>query len=263
MWRNVNATPRRWLIAIAIAAVLGLAMTACSGGGNKNKTPAASGSPGAASTTSSGKNSDAKELDSLAQKFTNTSFKANYTLTSTSSEQPLDGTLVLYKDGADRFRFDITSQQNGQNTTLILIDTKDASLFCLQDAGDLAPLLGVEPGKGVCIKNDPTDSAGGLADILQNFKDLGSSDTTVTNKSTRDIAGQSARCFDYKTKDSGDVNETCFSNDGVPLYDKSQSSGDTTIMEATQIQGSVQSSDFNVPYEVKALPDMGSDTPAP
>lgn len=243
----MKATPRRWLFAaVTGAALVVVLMAACSGGG------------------SSGKNADAKELDALAAKFSKTSFKADYTLTSTSSEEPLNGTLVLYKDGADRFRFDITSQQDGQNTTLTLIDDKDSSIFCLDDAGDLAPILGVEPGKGVCIKNDPNDSAGGLTDVLQNFKDLASSDTTVTNKSTRDIAGQDARCFDYQSKGSSDRNQTCFSSDGVPLYDNSQSDSDTTTMEATRLEGTVPPDAFKVPYEIKELPDFtGGDTPTP
>jgi hypothetical protein len=261
---DVTATPRRWLVALIVVAIVGATMAACSGGGNKDKTPAASGTPGTESTASGGgKNADAQELDALAEKFTKTSFKANYTLSSTSSEQPLDGTLVLYKDGADRFRFDITSQQDGQTTALTLIDANNQSVFCLQDAGDLAPILGVDQGKGVCIKNDPTDSAGGLGDILQNFKDLGSSDTTVTSKTTRTIAGQEAHCYEYEMKDSTDKNETCFSADGIPLYDKSVSDSDTTTMEATQLEGSVQTTDFNIPYEIKDLPDFGSGTPAP
>jgi hypothetical protein len=242
---------RHWLAAVVLMVALAVALAACSGGkSNNNKTATA------------GTNADAAELNQLSDKFSKSTFKAQYKLSSTGGDQPLDGTLVMFKDGADRFRFDITSKQQGAaDVALTLIDTKDASVFCLQDAGDLAPILGVDKGKGVCLKNDPTNSAGGLADITQNFKDLASSDTTVTNKSTRSIAGQDARCFDYKTKGSNDTNQTCFSADGIPLYDKSVSSTDTTVMEATSVEGAVQASDFNVPYEVKEIPGAG--TPAP
>lgn len=255
---------RRSMILLTAAAALSIALAACGGSNSSAKTKTAStsapGTTAAASNTATqgagGNSADAKALNNVAQKFGSSTFKAEYKLTSTGSNQPVDGTMTMFKQGADKFRFDVTSTQDGQPVALTLIETKDNNVFCLQDAGQLAPILGVDAGKGVCFKNDPTSGAGGIDDITNTFKNLSTSDISVKSKSTRTIAGQSAQCFDYTTASAGETNETCFSNDGVPLYDKTVSSSDTTTLEATQVAGSVQSSDFNVPYEVKDLPNI-------
>jgi hypothetical protein len=249
------------MILLATAAALAVALTACGGSSAKTKTPSTSapGTTAAAGKTApagGGNSADAKALNSVAQKFGSSTFKADYKLSSTGGDQPVDGTMTMFKQGADKFRFDVTSTQDGQPVALTLIETKDNNVFCLQDAGQLAPILGVDAGKGVCFKNDPTSGAGGIDDITNTFKNLSTSDVTVSGKSSRTIAGQSAQCFDYTTASAGETNETCFSNDGVPLYDKTVSSSDTTTLEATQVAGSVQSSDFNVPYVVKDLPNI-------
>jgi hypothetical protein len=263
---------RRWIITLTAVAALGFALAACGGGSKKDtKNTATSGTPASSSSTpaagktasgtTKGNSDDAKALNSVAQKFASSTFKAEYNLSSTGSDQPVDGKMTMTKKGSDKFRFDVTSTQDGQPVALTLIETKDNSVFCLQDAGELAPILGVDQGKGVCFKNDPTNGVGGIDDITSTFKNLATSDVTVTGKSSRTIAGQNAQCYNYSTASTGETNETCFSNDGVPLYDKTVSGSDTTTLEATKLDSGVQDSDFDIPYEVKDFPNIADATP--
>ncbi|MHB8376554.1 MAG: hypothetical protein ACYDEB_06310 [Dehalococcoidia bacterium] len=251
---------RRFVPALAMLAALGLALAACGGARGRATTPAATGATPGAPAALSG---DASELSSLGQKFAASTFKGQYTLTSSGGSQPLDGTMTMYKQGGDRFRFDVSSKQGSQDLSLTLIETKDASVFCLRDAGELAPVLGVQPGKGVCFKNGPASGAARLTDITNTFKNLSAGQITVTGKSTRTIAGQAAQCFQYKNNATAETDETCFSGGGVLLYDRTHSGADSTTFEATRVEGAVQASDFNVPYEIKQLPSLGNGTPAP
>jgi hypothetical protein len=227
---------------------------ACSGGGG-SKTP----TPGGSSAGATGGNAStvSPELTNITNKFSASSFKGDYKLTTTGGDTPLDGTLTLYKDGPDKLRYDVRSTEDGQDVKITLIDTKDISAFCLENAGELAALLGLDPGQGVCFKNDPTDDTGGIGDLTSAFKELSSGDTEVLNHSTRQIIGQDAQCYHYRNNQTSETSDTCFSNDGVPLYDKTDSGSETTTVEATSIGAGVQSSDFNLPYEVKDLPDLG------
>ena len=77
------------------------------------------------------------------------------------------------------------------------------------------------------------------------------------------IVGQDAQCYHYKNNQTNETSDTCFSNDGIPLYDKTDSGTETTTVEATAINSGVQSSDFTLPYEVKDLPDLGDSTTTP
>ncbi len=255
---------------VLVAALVALAVTLAACGGSKSgaKTPAAGATPAASDVTPAASaappgGGTAGALAALGQKFAASTFKATYTLTSSGGSQPLNGAMTMYKQGGDKFRFDVTSKQGGQDVSLTLIETKDASVFCLQDAGELAPVLGVQAGKGVCFKNGTANGATRLTDIINTFKDLSAGGAVVTGKSTRTIAGQAAQCFQYKNNAAAETDETCFSADGVLLYDRTQSTADKTTIEATQVQGAVQASDFKIPYAIKQLPDLGNATPAP
>lgn len=247
-----------------LAAAMAAALAGCSGGGKSpaNSAAAACGGTGKSATPAAASNNiDVSELNALAKRFCDASFKAQYNLSGTGTS-PLNGTMTLLKGGQNRFRFDVTTAQDGTPTSLTSIQTKSRSVFCLQDAGELAPLLGLEPGKGVCFNNDPTSGASGLQDLTDTFQQLAGGDVTVTGKSTRTVAGQQGQCYAFTDNSTGDKSETCFSADGVPLYDRTTTAADSTTIEATSVQPTVNDSDFNIPYQVKDLPSLdGTSTP--
>ncbi len=245
---------QRFGMVLGATLIIAVMAAGCSGGGSKSSTPGTDSSGTSVATV-------APELKAVTDKFAANTFKADYKLSSTGGDTPLDGTMTMYKDGSDKFRFDVKSTQDGQPVSITLIQTSDVSAFCLDNAGDLGSLLGVDSGSGVCFKNDPTNGAGDIQDLASTFKELSSVDTQVLDKSTRTIIGQSTQCYHYKNTQTGDTSDTCFSDEGVPLYDKTDSGSDSTTVEATTVAAEVGANDFNLPYVVKDFPNLGDSTP--
>lgn len=252
---------RRLVVSVATVCVLA-ALAAC--GGSKANSPsstspagtAASGQGTAASTPVPKTPSDPgdQELQALSAKFGSASFEVHYAINDTGSDQPLNGYITIYKQGSDRTRFDIASNEGGETVSLTLLDTPDGSIFCLPDAGALAQLAGVTDGSGVCFKNNPNSGAPDLSAITDNFAQVAGGDFSVTSKSTRVILGVPTTCYDYTTDSGGTQSTTCFTADGVPLYDKSVAGADTTLLDAVQVSAAPASDVFNTPFPVKDFP---------
>ena len=248
---------KRSLVAIAAVCLMGVA-AAC--GGSKSSTPSNGAQPTKTPIPSTPTDPNAQELEALSQKFGTASFEVHFGINDSGSSQPLNGFITIYKQGADRTRFDVASNDSGETVSLILLQTPENSVFCLPGDGTLAQLAGVEDGSGVCFKNDANSPAPDLATITNNFAQISGSDVKVSSKTTRTILGTAAMCFDYTT-DGGDTKSTtCFTADGVPLYDKSVSGSDTTELSAVQIKAQPSSDVFNPPYPVKDFPqDAGGE----
>lgn len=251
-------------------AVLILASVGCRGGGSASgtQTSTSAGSTpssnatvitGSATTAVGNINVGNAALNTLAQQFSSSTFQAQYQMTSTSG----DGAMTIYKQGAGKIRFDITSSADGNNVTLTAIQSASGSVFCLPDAGALAPILGTAPGEGVCFNGDPTNGGASVTDLTDVFKNFSASSASVTGTSSRTIAGDEAKCFDYDSAGASATDETCFSNSGVLLYDMTTTADDTTSIEAIQVQESVPDSVFDVPYQIKSLPGAADTTNTP
>jgi len=249
------------------AAALVLA-AACGGGSSSNKTPAATSgagatsaatrsaatTPAAATTGAAGGGGSNAELKATLNKFVAATFKTTYTLSGgTGADSFGDGKLVMYKDGAARIRFDISGTQDGQPISMTLIERDGKTVICLNDAGDIGAILGVEAGKGVCFNTDPKDTASNPASSLtQTLSDLEGGDVTLVSTSTRKIAGRDATCYVTQSAGAGGTDEECFSGDGVVLFSSTGDGG--SRIEATEIGGSVADADFDPPYDVHDLP---------
>jgi len=196
------------------------------------------------------------DLGEAIERFKASTFSATYTATDTDTENPLNGTVRIYKDGIGRFRFDVTGTFDGQESTFLVIETPDVSGFCLQGAGELTELFGVPEGEeGVCFGNDPTGGFGGLADELRNFNADG---FELLDTSSRQVAGRDADCFRMRDVESDEIQEVCIDDEGALLYSKNE--GPTTMtMEATDVSGSVSDSDFELPYELREIPGLGGE----
>ncbi|MBF6600651.1 MAG: hypothetical protein IVW36_09085 [Dehalococcoidia bacterium] len=248
---------QRWKLLLAAIVALGVAAAACSGGSGNGR--ASTPKPAKATATV---NPALQQLRAASAKSDAATYRASYTFSATGAD-PLNATLTMFRRGADSLRIDVAASQAGQDVALTDIETKDVSVFCFQKAAGLAPLLGLQPDAGVCFKNDASGSGGNvLGDIIGDLRTTTvGGDASVSAVTTRTVAGQPATCYQYTTKGSGDRSETCFGPFGVRVYDKTTNGGDTTTLEATQIQASVQDSDFTVPYAIKAFPAVASTTP--
>ena len=164
--------------------------------------------------------------------------------------------MQLYKDADKRLRLDATVTQDGQPLQVSFIQTDALSVLCLKDAGALGALLGLQPGEGVCIKNDASDNTSPIGNLGSLFSDIENADASAVETSTRNIAGKDTTCFKSTDSTSGNTTTACFSDDGVLMYSKQD--GDSAVeLEATDVRGSVESGDFDLPYEVRELPTPG------
>ncbi len=140
--------------------------------------------------------------------------------------------------------------------SVIVIQNDTTSAFCLKDAGELAPLLGVEAGKGVCFKSNPDDPNNPVGNLSTTFSDIENADVTVLDTSTRKIAGRDASCYHVKDNTTSEVSTICFDDNGAMLYVQTEGTNSSTI-EATDVKSSVDGSSFELPYEVKDFPGLG------
>jgi hypothetical protein len=199
---------------------------------------------------------DAGALDDAVDRFERSTFTTTYEATDTDTENPLNGTVTMYKDGTDRFRMDITGTFEGQEATFIVIETPDLSSFCIEGALEFAELLGLPEGEeGVCFESDPTGGAGfgNLAEELRNFN---AGDFEVLETESRTVAGRDADCYTLQEEGAEEVEEICIDDDGVLVYVRTEGAT-TTLLEATDVQTDVSDGDFELPYEVRELPGFG------
>lgn len=257
-------TTARRLAVFAALALGAAALSACGGGnGSKTSTPggtSAAGSPAGATSeatqSAGGNGAGSAELADVAQKFASSTFQATYKTSGSGSEGLFGGQLVLYKDGQQRFRFDASITQDGQATDVIFITTESVSAFCLKDVGELGGLLGIAPGQGVCFKSDPNDPNNPVAGLSSIFQDLETTNTTLLDKSSRTVAGKDTTCYRMKDNSTAEISTACFTSDGV-LMSTSTEGSDAFTMEATVVSGSVSAGAFDLPYELRDLPNLG------
>ncbi len=213
--------------------------TAASGGGDD--TPEAEPTDDAPSGSPGG-SGDVAEIKALARKFVDATFSADYTVSGAPGESLSDGTVKLIKDGADKFRFDLTSSE-GQ---IIFIQAGDVAASCLSDAGELGALLGVEAGEGVCFSQDVS----GLGNLAEDLEEFVSGNVTVLETSEREIVGETVKCY-LTQEESQEITNVCINSDGILLAVESP---DGSTLEATGYSDDVNDSDFELPYELRELP---------
>lgn len=216
----------RWVAVVLMA--VAVASAACNGGSG-SKTPVAA----------------------ITQKFAASTFQATYDVTGTGADP--GGTMVLYKDGPTRFRFDITASQAGQPLSVVFIQNDTTSAFCLKDAAGLGPILGIPAGQGVCFKSNPNDPNNPVGNLSSTFADIENADVTVLSTSTKTVAGRDTSCYRARDNTTSDISTICFASDGAMLYVQTEGANASTI-EATDVTSSVASTNFDLPYQVKDFP---------
>jgi len=252
---------QRWwfTLAAALVATVALFAVACGGdddeddGGGDAETPAAAETPADGSDDGEGEDdgdngggTGSEEFDDVIRRFAESTFTADYDVTGLTDEEVgfADPQFNITKDGPDRFRFDISGTLEGEDVAIIIIDNQGEGGFCVR--GNIG--LPVEGTDGACFTSGPFEESFGS--ITQGFEELGDTDFEVLEESERTIAGEDAKC--YRVRDLSDQTETdiCVHEDGALLY---FSDGETTF-EATSFSDEVDSSQFDLPYEVQEIP---------
>ena len=244
----------RWVIrALALIAVVTISVAlvaGCSSNDKKKdeKTPTSGETPEASQTPSDGGDGGGgqglQELERLASEaagdFTG---KLTYGITTEAGGQTTEQEWTLAQRPPDS-RFEIVSNEGGQESRSIVIQTAEKSYVCTSAGGN-----------EVCFESDQTDQYTGLFDpifdapqsIVQDIDTLGLGD-----QSERDIAGLHANCFSYSL--AGAESETCFSDEGLMLYLHTGSAGSSFTYEAKSASTDVSDADFEPPYEIIEIP---------
>lgn len=229
---------RGWIIAPAMI-VVSMAAAACGGDGGGSD----------ATATIAATSAPASAIQQAAQRFDAATYRAEYVLTGEPGDQFTNGTLVWYKDGADRLRVDVTSLQDGEEITLIFVQSPDENGFCFEQAGELGPVLGVAPDAGVCFESDGDESTAG--DLTADLTSIGALDgVEVVAERQQMVAGILSDCFQTRGPDDAQ-NDLCISDDGVLLYRKA---ADGSTFEATSVDRDVDDGIFALPFEVREPP---------
>lgn len=243
---------RKYLIA-GVALLAAVASLACDDDkkpdDDADGTPRATATAGASQpggTPAEGSAADREEVQRLVSKFIDSTFTGEYDAKGTGGDDGLsDGTVTIYKGGKTSLRFDIRTQQDGEDVEVIFISAPDVTGFCMSGGAD----LGIPVGEGVCFDQDPTGGFA-LGDLSSELEALESQDFDPLDSSSREIAGEQATCF--RTRDEGGESDICLSSDGELLYVGGGSDG--SELTATKVSGGVKSDAFTLPYEVQDFP---------
>jgi hypothetical protein len=222
-------------------------LAACKSDSKGGKTPTSDETPEATDTPDGGGDGGGgglQDLERLASEaagdFTG---KITYGITTEAGGQTTEQEWTLAQRPPDS-RFEIVSNEGGQESRTIVIQTAEKSYVCTSGGGS-----------EVCLESDQTDQYTGLFDpifdapksIVQDIDTLGLGD-----QSERDIAGVHANCFSYSL--AGAESETCFSDEGLMLYLHTGSAGSSFTYEAKSASTDVTDADFEPPYEVVTIP---------
>lgn len=227
----------RWFLLVSFVVISSMLAWACGGGGEEPSGPTAPAATSpAGETPEAGTTPEAQqggsEFSGLADKFGKVTFKVTYQL-STGGATPTQGSITWYKKG-DNLRMDIAGGILGQQTSSILIIRPDTSYVC---------------NEGSCFES-PTVAGGYSVLVTQFEKALTDPSVNVLSTSSRNIAGEDAKCYTVSGPDVEGQAEMCLSGEGVPLYAKQIAVGAETTMEATDVSRDVSDSDFEPPYPV-------------
>jgi hypothetical protein len=236
---------------LALVAACGSSKKKDDGGG---KTPAAEQSPSADETPDGGGDGNGddgdgdgglQDLERLASEaaadFTG---KITYGITTEAGGQTTTQEWTMAQRPPSDSRFEIVSNEGGQESRTIVIQTAEKSYVCTSGGGS-----------EVCLESDQTAQYTGLFDpifnapqsIVQDIDNLGLGD-----QSERDIAGVRANCFSYSL--AGAESETCFSDEGLMLYLRTGVAGSSFTYEAKSATTDVSDADFEPPYEILDIP---------
>ncbi len=173
------------------------------------------------------------------------SYKVTYDFSTENDGETFSGTQTMALKGG---KMRIDSEMGETMSSSFMID--DTFYICSFD----------EEWSCLALPQQQEGSEGSAYEATEDLEE-NIDDYDVENLPSRTIAGAVAQCFRVTTDDPA-TTEYCYSNEGVPLYIRTESDGSTSLMEATEYTSNVPDSWFTLPAEPQQLPDM-SNIPMP
>jgi hypothetical protein len=251
----------RWLLVLlSMLAALTLILSACGGddddddggddGGEPTVTEATDGDndSGDDSGDDGGDGDSLSELEKLAGSGEDVPGVVTYQI---KSEGQADSTWKVYSSGDGKSRIDFESEDG----VFVTITTPEASYTCTESAGT-----------GMCFEGEGGEGSNpfaglfgqyGSADSVTNFLDAYGG--TDADTSTEEIAGVDAACYSVSgdlTSDEGTA-KWCYSDNGLLLLSSYDYSSGDFEMKAIEYSEDVSDGDFEPPYDITDIPDLG------
>ncbi len=241
------------LPAVALLAILA---AACDGGGDgggttpqTDETPAVGETPAADGGDEGDGSGDGglADLEALASVAAGeVTAKVTYEFTSEADGEAIKVEWVLVQRPPDS-RFEFASTEEGEEFRTIIINA-GGEYYLSTSAG----------GLDTCFATDIAEAqTAPLAPLFDVPQDLAAATAGVDliDRSERSIAGLDATCFTVSSDISGlGEGEVCFSGDGLLLFLRSGTNGDSVTFEATSVSTDVTDEDFEPPFEVFEIP---------
>ena len=230
------------LLAIGL---LAFAAVACNGGGNGDETPSVGDEDGDDST-------GLQDLRALASRASGeVIYNVTYRLTTEAGGQVIEGERVLVQRPPDS-RFEFVRTEGRVEFRRIIISAGGEFYLCASSGGE-----------GACLTSNIGETEAQTAHLAPLFdvpreltEEAGGVDLLDTSE--RSIAGVDATCFTVRSDISGlGDGEVCFSEEGLLLLLRSETNGDSLTFEATSVSTDVTDADFELPYDILEIPDLG------
>ena len=232
----VNRSVLRVLVVLMAVALLAFLVGACKGGGDERAL---------------------QDLQALAgEAVEGITTKVTYRVMTEVEGETFEGEWVLAQRPPDS-RFEISGLgAGGPFFRSISITIGGDSYLCYAGGGTESCLAARgEEAEAETASFDP------IFDIpLQLAEEAAQADLIETSQ--RQIAGVDATCFTV-AGGAGDIREgeVCFSDDGLPLLLRTDSDGDSFLIEATSVSTEVSDVEFAPPYTIIEVPEI--DIPSP
>jgi hypothetical protein len=266
VFRSDRFTALRGLpVLLAVVLFFALLAAACDGDGDEGESAPVGETPAADETPSDedappanggdededGEGAGLEELEVLAgEAAEGVTARVTYRVTSDVEGETFEGEWVVVQRPPDS-RLEIASTEGGEEFRTIIITTGGKSYMCFSGGGEES-----------CLATEAEEAEAGAApldllfDIPQELAE-DTEDVDLAETSQRSIAGVDATCFTVSSglADLGE-GETCFSDQGLLLYVRSEVDGASSVFEATSVDTDVTDADFEPPYEIIELPEL-------
>ena len=252
MLKSAGFAVLRLFAVLPAVALLALVAAACDGGGDgsgatpqtdetaaEGETPAADGGD----EGDGGGDGGFADLEALASAAAGeVTAKVTYQFTSEADGEAIKGEWVLVQRPPDS-RFEFASTEEGEEFRTIIINAGGESYLCTS-AGGLETCFATDIGE----TETQTAPLAPLFDVPQDLA-AATAGVDLIDRSERSIAGLDATCFTVSSDISGlGEGEVCFSEDGLLLFLRSGTNGDSVTFEATSVSTDVTDEDFEPPF---------------